>query len=251
MVPDEVREFALPMMTNASSDGSRLLFYAYIQVTEVAATITIAYLCYYTADSAWGTSGVIAVVTLGVIAQAFGRGSINDGKLYEDFWSMIEWFLNTVLFSLGGLVWGSIVANNDPDYPELVFTGRDWGYIFVNYILLTVIRFGLFTVAYPITANIGLRSSPQECFFQAYGGLRGAVGIALAIFLENLVRNKTLEGAVIDSEDAIWGKKASCQDEQLAFESHTRLSVSFSFSLTCLLFSFSACRWDCIPYSYD
>jgi NhaP-type Na+/H+ or K+/H+ antiporter len=160
----------------------------------------MAYLTYYTADSAWGTSGVIAVVTLGVITQAFGRGSINDGKLYEDFWSMVEWFLNTVLFSLGGLVWGAIVANNDPDYPELVFTARDWGYIFVNYILLTVIRFGLFTIAYPITSNIGLKSSPQECFFQAYGGLRGAVGIALAIFLENLVRNQTLEGAVIDTK---------------------------------------------------
>jgi NhaP-type Na+/H+ or K+/H+ antiporter len=81
-----------------------LAFLSHLQVTEVAATITMAYLTYYTADAAWGTSGVIAVVTLGVIVQAFGRGSINDGKLYEDFWSMVEWFLNTVLFSLGGLV---------------------------------------------------------------------------------------------------------------------------------------------------
>lgn len=52
-------------------------------VTEVAASITMAYLCYYTADSAWGTSGVIAVVTLGVISQAMGKGLINDLKLYE------------------------------------------------------------------------------------------------------------------------------------------------------------------------
>ena len=35
--------------------------------------------------------------------------------------------------------------------------------------------------------RIGLKSSWQEATFQVYGGLRGAVGIALALFLESEV----------------------------------------------------------------
>jgi len=45
----------------------------------------------------------------------------------------------------------------------------------------------LFTAAYPITVRIGLKTNWKETSFQIYGGLRGAVGLALAIALENNV----------------------------------------------------------------
>mmetsp|Transcript_29516 Transcript_29516/g.81122 ORF Transcript_29516/g.81122 Transcript_29516/m.81122 type:complete len:874 (+) Transcript_29516:259-2880(+) len=157
-------------------------------VTQVGATITIAYLCYFVADVVWGTSGVIAVVTLGVLTKAFGEVYLNDPKLMDDFWSIVEWLLNTVLFSVGGLVWGSIISNEDKEFPEREFSGKDWGYLILLYILLTVIRFGLFASVFPITKRIGLGSNWKELIFQSYGGLRGAVGISLAIFLDNLVK---------------------------------------------------------------
>ena len=64
----------------------------------------------------------------------------------------------------------------------------DWGYLFILYALLTVIRAFSFFLFYPITSRIGIKTSIKETIFQIYGGLRGAVGIALALALDNAVR---------------------------------------------------------------
>ena len=95
-------------------------------VVEVVVAITTAYLCYFVAEIAWGTSGVIATVTLGVLVNAFGKAMVNDAKLAEDFGSLVEHMLNTVLFTLGGLVWGNVISNVDEEGLGRDFTGRDW-----------------------------------------------------------------------------------------------------------------------------
>lgn len=88
---------------------------------------------------------------------------------------------------------GGIIANSDEENPARQFSATDWGYLFVLYVLLTAIRFFLFSSFYPLYSRIGLGSSWQEMVFQSYGGLRGAVGIALAISLDNTVREATAE----------------------------------------------------------
>lgn len=157
-------------------------------VVEVTATIAIAYIGYYVADAVWATSGVIATVTLGLMIKFLGRAMFNDAKLLEDFWTLVEHLLNTILFTLGGTVWGAVIANGGK---EKLFTGRDWGYLVLLYIFLTVIRAFLFASVYPLTSRIGLKGSPQETIFSIYGGLRGAVGLALALFLDNEVQKHT------------------------------------------------------------
>jgi NhaP-type Na+/H+ or K+/H+ antiporter len=165
-------------------------------VVEVASTITAAYLCYYTAEVVWGMSGVIATVTLGLMVSAGGRPLINDARLMEDFWTLVEHMLNTLLFVLGGLVWGTIIANTGD---RTGFTGKDWGYLVVLYIILTAIRFALFAISFPVISRIGLKSNWQEMVFQSFSGLRGAIGISLAIFLDNEVRH-----AVGGQEDSVF-----------------------------------------------
>lgn len=82
-------------------------------VVEVASIFALAYLCYFTADPVWGTSGVIASLSMGLTISAFGRPLINDDSLFDDFFSLVEHLLNTVLFSLGGLVWGEVISNSE------------------------------------------------------------------------------------------------------------------------------------------
>lgn len=182
-------------------------------VTQVGLTFAAAYLCYFTAYRGAGTSGVITVCTMGVLFASFGQAVLNDRKLYDYVWALVVWLLNSVLLCLGGLVWvrsvffvnvtkltrlrcltnlafhllfclqsfsmqGSIISNSDEVNPDREFVGKDWGYLFVLYILLTVIRFFLMGSFYPIIKCIGLGSTLQECCFQAFGGLRGAVGIS-------------------------------------------------------------------------
>jgi hypothetical protein len=107
-----------------------------------------------------------------------------DVKLLEDSMSLLEHLLNTVLFTLGGIVWGTVVATGEKLGR---WGGKDWGYLILLYVLLHVIRALLFGLAYPITVRIGLQTDLKETVFQVYGGLRGSLGIALAIALDNEV----------------------------------------------------------------
>lgn len=159
-------------------------------VTEVAFTIAMAYTCYFTAEIAWGASGIIAVLVLGLMTTAFGQAWINDFKLLEDFWSLVEWLLNAILFAVGGLVWGSVISNGNEEFPDLNFTAKDWGYLVLLFVLLMVIRLFVFTIFFPIVSRIGLKSEWKEMIFQSFGGLRGAVGIALALSLNEKVTSE-------------------------------------------------------------
>ena len=154
-------------------------------IVQVTAVLGMVYLNYYVADLVCETSGVIATVAAGLIVKFFGRGSINNMSLMNDFFSITEHILNTILFTLGGLVWGAEIIRNNR---EGSWSGKDWGYLILLYVLLHVIRAFLFVSVYPITSRIGLSTTWPETSFQIYGGLRGAVGLALAIALENEVR---------------------------------------------------------------
>lgn len=98
-------------------------------------TVAIAYIGYYVSEVVFGFSGVISTVVTGVMTSFFGRPFINDPKLLDDFWILLEHLLNTgklcivgssshalgkrkahvgllfhfgpVLFALGGVVWVS------------------------------------------------------------------------------------------------------------------------------------------------
>jgi len=176
--------------------GLALVFLLYVlnrkliaeeNVLQVASTITIAYLCFYVAESVLHTSGVLAVVLCGVTTKALGSSLINDVELMTSFWELVEHLLNTLLFAIGGTVWGTIISNVHPRE----FNATDWGYLFVLYVLLVIIRFALVFSFYPLISRIGLKSSINEAIFMSYGGLRGAVGIALAVSLDDVVFRAT------------------------------------------------------------
>jgi len=156
-------------------------------IVEVMATLSAAYLGYYVAEVFMKTSGVIATVACAITVKGLGKAMFNDTKLLDGFWSLLEHILNTILFTLGGVEWGVVVADKHG------FVARDWGYLFLLYAILTAIRSFNFFLFYPITARIGLKTNVKETLFQIYGGLRGAVGIALALALDNAVINNTGE----------------------------------------------------------
>jgi len=160
-------------------------------IAQVAAVISIAYLSFYVSEILAGCSGVISVVMCGITTQAFGANMINDKHMMSSFVNLVEHLLNALLFVLAGVTFGFEIATENRD---AWFGSVDWGYLFLLWALMNVIRFLLVFSFYPLLSRIGLGSSIAEAKFLAFGGLRGAVGIALALALEVEVLVETTEG---------------------------------------------------------
>ena len=93
---------------------------------------------------------------------------------------MIEFIANTTLFVLAGL----IIGNNFLALDDI--GGREWGYLVVLYVFVYLIRLTIVALFYPILMRLGYGLSVREAAVVVHGGLRGAVGLALAILVQEL-----------------------------------------------------------------
>ncbi|KAL3801649.1 hypothetical protein HJC23_013154 [Cyclotella cryptica] len=156
-------------------------------VIQVVTTICSAYLAYFVAEILCNSSGIISTLVCGLTVKVFGETMINDWDLTLHFWQVTGQLLNTLLFALGGLLWGNIVSKNVYSQFETEDTdslgAKDWGYLVLLYTYLIGARFVLVFTLYPVTSRIGIGSNLKEAIFMSYAGFRGAVGIALSLSL--------------------------------------------------------------------
>ena len=104
----------------------------------------------------------------------------------------IEFIANTIIFVLAGL----IIGNNFLALDDI--GGKEWGYLVVLYIFVYLIRLTIVSLFYPLLMRLGYGLSMKEGAVVVHGGLRGAVGLALAIRVQEMSLQGYQDGSDYD-----------------------------------------------------
>ncbi|KAH8048005.1 potassium:proton antiporter [Aureococcus anophagefferens] len=148
-------------------------------VAEIALTLAAAYgtfcLCeMVTVDGASFTSGVLALVALGVTLGARGRehGTAAAAHRLHAFWELAGFVANTSIFFVAGAMIASRVS-----------LGR-LGELCALYVALMAVRFAMLALLSPLLRRMGYGFGLPQFGALGWGALRGAVGLALALVVE-------------------------------------------------------------------
>lgn len=145
-------------------------------VVEVTLTISLAYLSFLVAEHYLHVSGVMATVVSALVIGSRGRTAISaDGwHLLKETWETIGFWANSLIFVLVGLAVPMIMSNVPSNY---------WLVLSVALVSAFIARAGLTYVMVPAMAflRIGMPVSAGFRSVMWWGGLRGAVSLALAL----------------------------------------------------------------------
>jgi Na+/H+ antiporter len=143
-------------------------------MVEITLTLMLAYLAMAISEAVLHVSGVIAVVTAGLWMSGPGRVHISPEVRHflHRFWQMLSHLANTLIFFLVGLVIASHLRSIT--VRGLVLTGA----VFIG---IVVLRFALMALARPFMNRLADPLTHRETALMAWGGLRGAVSLALAL----------------------------------------------------------------------
>eukprot|EP01060_Flectonema_neradi_P021414 TRINITY_DN2901_c0_g1_i2.p1 TRINITY_DN2901_c0_g1~~TRINITY_DN2901_c0_g1_i2.p1 ORF type:complete len:1343 (+),score=274.12 TRINITY_DN2901_c0_g1_i2:28-4056(+) len=161
---------------------------------EVTLTIVAAYVTFFVCEGFFGVSGVLGVVTCGCF-MSYYRHCISPEVVHtlHHFWEMTVYLTNTLIFILAGM----IVALKSFKTVD----GYDVLYLIYTYIAINVIRgFVLLLFNYccfkPLKLNYQVDLG-NGCLV-AWGGLRGAVGLALALLIFENEKIRVVAPSVAD-----------------------------------------------------
>lgn len=145
-------------------------------MVEITMTIIIAYLSMIVAEALLHVSGVLAVVSAGLYVGGTGRTRISPEVMHflHQFWELLSYIANTLIFFVVGLVIAAQVKH--AAWIDLVL-------ILGTYAGIVVLRFGVTFLFRPLMGLVGDPVSSREATVMAWGGLRGAVSLALALIV--------------------------------------------------------------------
>jgi len=150
-------------------------------ITETIITIALPFILYVVAEKILSVSGVLTVLVFG-LTLAHHKTAFSP-KVYPvlmHIWEYITFLANTLIFFIVGLVMRLRFSEMKEKPAALV------GEMFVVYILVVAIRLIVIVVLYPFLKRSGYGINWRIALVLLWGGLRGAVGLALALVVVEL-----------------------------------------------------------------
>ncbi len=145
-----------------------------VPLVEITLTLVLAYLAMLVAEGFLHVSGVIAVVAAGLWMSARGRLQISPEVMHflRRFWEMLAYLANTLIFFLVGLVTATQIGDAGT---------RDFLVIGVGYAGIVTVRFFLILLFRPLMNRVADPIDLGDAAVISWGGMRGAVSLALAL----------------------------------------------------------------------
>jgi NhaP-type Na+/H+ or K+/H+ antiporter len=144
-------------------------------------TVIAAYGTYFIAEApAFGASGVLAVVTLGLVmsSQSHTAFSPESYHLLHEVWELLGLWANTLIFVVAGVIIAIHLPVLDTADP------KHWVNLLILFVCAILIRGLMFLVLYLPLKWTGYGMNYEKAMIATWGGLRGALGIALALMVQ-------------------------------------------------------------------
>ena len=137
--------------------------------------ILSAYMTFVIAQNYLEVSGVIALVGFGLTVSYMGRPRLKPqvNKFMRQFWELAAHIANTLIFIIVGIV---IALKVDFSWMDLLI-------LICVYAGINIIRILIITIFYPIMKRSGYGLSVRESTILSWGGLRGALGLTMALMV--------------------------------------------------------------------
>uniref|UniRef100_A0A0D9Y1X9 Cyclic nucleotide-binding domain-containing protein n=1 Tax=Leersia perrieri TaxID=77586 RepID=A0A0D9Y1X9_9ORYZ len=149
-------------------------------IIEIALTLAVSYIAFFTAQDALEVSGVLTVMTLGMFYAAFAKTAFkgDSQESLHHFWEMVAYIANTLIFILSGVVIADGVLENNVHFER---HGASWGYLLLLYVFVQVSRMLVVLILFPLLRHFGYGLDLKEATILVWSGLRGAVALSLSL----------------------------------------------------------------------
>jgi len=147
---------------------------------SITITFIACYLLFFLAEVQFHVSGILALVALGLFMSAYGQTKIDiDAKeALHAVWSWVQYTCETLIFLLTGLLIGYEVL-----VKESTIEAMDWVKMIFFYIFMIGARAAMVFAFYPLLKRHGYGLTGREFIVLVWGGLRGSLGLALALIV--------------------------------------------------------------------
>jgi len=147
-----------------------------LRLAQVTLTLALPYLVFIIGERALGVSGVVAAVTAGLVMSATGPPRIapRDWQFLNDVWEQLGYWASSLIFVLAALLVPHLIGDigwHDVGLIALAIFAAFVARALVLFVFLPVVS------AVHLTQRVGLRYN----IVILWGGLRGAVTLALAL----------------------------------------------------------------------